>query len=281
MTTFQVLLQSFLKALTLTLPVSEAQTKAISQNLLNWTLPFAEIELLVLSTATLAILFFFRFDWLGMISAGITSVFRPLSLKADTRTLDQQSLIFLLIAFVPVRILSLLLDAPPIDVNLIPPPLLSGACMIAGAFALLGSSRWNKRINGLNHLRISHAFWISMASLLSLIPGFSLAGLLWAGFAFCNYNHEAIFKISGMLLGLSVFSKTASTVQSVSFPDAFAQIGYLNSAAVIVVAFTVIWISLEHLQKSLSEATYKNFQWLGLLSGVAFFALYFLGHFPE
>ena len=101
MTTFQVLIESFLKALTSILPISGLIPETLTRTLLEWTLPVAEIELLLKMTASLVILIFFRFDWLGMLSATLTTLVRPMSLKQDTRSLDQHTLIFMLMIFLP------------------------------------------------------------------------------------------------------------------------------------------------------------------------------------
>ncbi|MBU6153433.1 MAG: hypothetical protein KGP28_03940 [Bdellovibrionales bacterium] len=281
MTTFQVLLESFLKALTLILPISESQIRTLTVHLLNWTLPFSEIELIIFATASFALLLFFRYDWLGLLSAGITTLFRPMSIRSESRNLDQHSLMFLLISFLPVALLHLFLEQPLIDSSVVSPSLLAGGGLLLTGFGFLASSRWNKRIHGLNHLRLSHAFAIALAGGFSMMPGFPLVGLLWIGFAFCNYHYEAIGKYSGLLVGLGVFSKTISLLQSLSLREAFERVGYLNSTAVVVIGFTVVWICLEHLQKSLSETSFKNFQWLSIVSGTVLFILYFAGFLPE
>ena len=281
MTTFQVLIESFLKALTTVLPVSGTAVEALTQSLLDWSLPVSEIELLIYTTSSFVFLVFFRYDWLGMISAGITSVFRPLSLRGESRSLDQHTLIFILIAFLPARFFDLFFGTSLLESGLAPRPVLAGAGLLITGFAFLASSRWNKRIHGLNHLRLVHALALAGAGVLSVVPGFPAVGLLWIAFAFCNYHFEAIFKYTGLLIGLGIFSKTIGILQNQSFRDAFEQIGYLNSGAVFVIAITVIWISLENLQKSLSESTFKNFQWLSMITGAALIALFFLDKLPE
>jgi hypothetical protein len=60
---------------------------------------------------------------------------------------------------------------------------------------------------------------------------------------------------------------------TVGIRDSIEQIGRLNSLAIAVAAFSLFWIGLENLQKTLSENTYRNFQWINLASAVGFFAL--------
>jgi undecaprenyl pyrophosphate phosphatase UppP len=281
MTTFQILIESFLKALTTVLPVSGTAVEALTHSLLNWSLPVSEIELLIYTIASFVFLIFFRYDWLGLISAGLTSVFRPMSLRSESRSLDQHTLIFILIALLPAKFVEIFAGSTFAESGLAPKPVLAGAGLLITGFALLASSRWNKRIHGLNHLRLAHAIAIAGAGVLSLVPGFPAVGLIWIAFAFCNYHFEAIYKYTGILIGIGIFSKTIELLQNQAFRDAFDQIGYLNSGAVVVIAFTVIWISLENLQKNLSESIFRNFQWLSMLTGAALIILFFMDMLPE
>jgi undecaprenyl pyrophosphate phosphatase UppP len=281
MTTFQILIQSLLSALTLPLPLSSAPLDALSRDLLEWSLPMSEIEALTLCMASLAFLIFFRFDWLGLLSAAISSVVRPMSLRTDSRSLDQHTLIFLLLAFLPVRVLAMVLGPVPLDAGFGSKSLFAGIALVLTGFGFFASARWNKRIHGLNHLRISHVLGIAAAGALSLLPGFPPVGLLWIAFAFCNYHYESIFKFSAILVGLGIFTRTYQILEVQGIRDAVEKLGYLNSAAGLVIAFSVLWISLDHLQKTLSESTFKNFQWLNLLAGSAMVALYFAGILSE
>jgi len=279
MTTFQVLIESFLKALSTILPWSSSIPDALTRNTLEWSLPIEAIELITLMTASLALLVFFRFDWLGILSAGITSISRPMSLKSESRTLDQHILVFLLIVGIPLILISKSLTSWVHDPEALPWPLVTGGGLFLVAIGLLASSRWNKRIRGLNHLRLIDAVLVGSLALLSAIPGIPLLALLWIGFAFSNYHYEAIAKYSALLLGISVFARTLEAIQTLSLKDAFSEVGALNSLAVVVVGFTVIWIGIETVQKSLSEESFKNYKWLSLASGIFLVTLHFMGKF--
>jgi undecaprenyl pyrophosphate phosphatase UppP len=281
MTTFQVLVESFLKALTTILPVSSAPADALTRNLLEWTLPVEEIGLLVLLTSSLVLLLFFRYDWLALLSAGLTSVFRPASLKEETRSLDQHTLVFILIALIPARVLGIFFGAELAKPEGIPAPVVSGLGLLLTGILFFASARWNKRIHGLNHLRMIHVAAPALAGVLSLLPGFPPVGLLWIAFAFCNYHYEAVFKFSALLAALGIFISTILSFQNHDIREVVREIGYLNSGAAIVVVFTVLWISLESFQKSLSANSMRNFQWLSFASGAVMLALYFLNKIPE
>jgi hypothetical protein len=278
MTTFQALADAFFKALTHLIPISKLLPDTITQGLMHWSLPNTELELLVLLMGSLAFLIFFRFDWLGMVSAALTSIVNPLSLKPNRRTLDQHTLIFLFIVFIPSFILNHALKALILENEILMHPfLLAGLSLVLG-LVFQFSHRWNKRIFGLNHLKLGHAWVISLILLASVHPIFPMIGLLWIGFAVMNYHFEAIFKYSMLILGFDIFLETLTHLSQVGIKGAVEQVGALNSIAVLVISFTVFWIGLENLQKTLTEATFKTFQWISLAVTAYFVAYYFLHH---
>jgi undecaprenyl pyrophosphate phosphatase UppP len=276
MTTFQVLMEALFRALTRLIPISPAVNESLSSRLMHWSVPVQELEFLVLLTGSLTLLFFFRFDWLGILSAALTTTFKPLSLKPDRRTLDQHTLLFLLTVFLPSFLCSHFLKPFLQENEALSHPLLAGGLTLLLAFGLNFSHRWNKRIFGLNHLKLVHGLLIATLTLLSAHPALPLIGLLWIGFALNNYHYEAVYKYSMLILGLHLFTTTLTLLGHTGLRAAFEQLGALNSLAILALSFTVFWIGLENLQKSLSEATFKTFQWLNVGVAIYFAVLYFL-----
>ena len=276
MTTFQALVDAFLSALSHLVPLSETVLENVSQTVFHWPTASHEIHLLVVSMGVIAFLTFFRFDWLGMISAFLKSVARPLSLKPEERNLDQHTLLFLLIISLPHLIGRRLLAPVVADSEILNHPLFLAAASALLAFGFHFSHRWNKRIHGLNHLKLIDAVPIAILGLFSCLPIFPYIGMLWIGFALNNYHTEAIFKYSMLALGIDLIAELISLWSSIGVKSAMETIGHLNSVAVFVVSFTVFWIGLENLQKNLSEATYKSFKWVSLCAGIFFVVVYFI-----
>lgn len=276
MTTFQFLVDAFVRALTHLIPISSLLPESILKTQLGWTLPDGEMELLILFTASVTFLVYFRYDWLGLISASLTSLIHPLSLKSDRRTLDQHNLLFFLIAFLPLLAARITLGSVIWSDDFTRHPGVAGILTLALSVFFHLSSRWNKRIFGLNHLKLPHAVLLAILSLFSLHPAIPLVGALWVGFAFCNYHFESIYKYSMLIAGFALFSATAFQFSHYSLREAFDQIGHLNSIAVLVVGVTVFWIGLENLQKTLQESTYRTFLWLNAAAGIYFFVSFFM-----
>jgi undecaprenyl pyrophosphate phosphatase UppP len=276
MTTFQALIDAFLHALAQILPISDAVPNALLQTVLHWPSGGQEILCLILCMATFAFLIFFRFDWLGMISAFFRSIFQPMSLKTEARSLDQHTLMFLLLVFLPAYLLRHF-TAPLISENeIITHPFVNAILTASFAFGLYFAHRWNKRINGLNHLKLFDGFFIGAITLLSAHPALPYIGLLWFGLAVRNYHYEAVFKYSMLALGSTLMAGTVHVLSHVGLKSSFDTLGHLNSVAILVVSFVTFWMSLENLQKSLNESTFRTFQWLNGVFALFFVAVYFL-----
>jgi hypothetical protein len=273
MTTFQYIIDGILSALAQIIPLSDATLNEFERDLLGWGPTTHELFLLVTFMGVLNFLFFFRYDWLGLTSGFLKSVIRPISLKPSLRTLDQHTVLFLLIIVVP-NFLAHHFVTPLIRDN----ELLMhfgvfafGSIVIAGLFQF--AANWNKRLKGLNHVALPDAVFISALSLLSLHPSIPLVAMLWAGFAIRNYHYEAVFKFSMIIVGLEVFVHFIQLFLDIPFKTALQSVGYLNSIAVLVTTFTVFWIALENLQKGINEGTLRFFKWLHILFALGLIAM--------
>jgi undecaprenyl pyrophosphate phosphatase UppP len=276
MTTFQLLVDALARALTHLIPVTPMLPESLFNTQLGWSIPEGEMELLVLFTASVTFLVYFRYDWLGVVSAALTSLIHPMSLKPERRSLDQHNLLFFLIVFLPLLAVRMTLGSVIWPDESIHHLGIAGILtFVIGVFFHL-SSRWNRRIFGLNHLKLPHAALLAVLALFSLHPALPLVGILWIGFAFRNYHYESVFKYSMLINGLALFSATAIQFSRFSLREAFDQIGHLNSIAVLVVGVTVFWIGLENLQKTLQESTYRAFLWIHVAVGIYFFVSFFM-----
>jgi undecaprenyl pyrophosphate phosphatase UppP len=279
MTTFQALIDAFMHSLAQMLPLSEAVPNSFAQTVLHWPVGSPEILCLISCMGSLAFLIFFRFDWLGMISAFFRSIFQPMTLKSDQRSLDQHTLMFLLLISVPAMLLRHFLAPLFAENEILTHPFVNAVLTGILAFGIYFSHRWNKRINGLNHLKLFDGFFIGAFTLLSAHPALPYIGLLWIAFALRNYHYEAVFKYSYLALGFTLFVSSISLMVGVGFKTSLDLVGHLNSVAILVVSFVTFWMILENLQKNLNESTYRAFQWLNGIFALFFIAVYFLRDF--
>ena len=276
MTTFQYIIDAILTALTRLLPLPEAVPQELYRSILKWSPSTPELQLLVCLVGTLCLLFFFRFDWLGLISACLKSIVNPRSLRASERTLDQHTVLFLTIVTVPSVITKIFLQPLLRDHEILAHPfgMMVGLFLVAGFFQF--AANWNKRLKGLNHVRLLDAFFIGALTLLTAHPALSIVAVLWIGFALMNYHYEAIFKYSMLILGIHLMINVFSLMHEMSLKSAFNGVGHLNSIAILVVSITTFWMTLENLQVSLNESTLKAFKWFSVLFGLFYGAVYFI-----
>lgn len=276
MTTFQYIIDAILNALTHIIPLSDSVPRDIYQYVLHWNPSSPELQLLVTLTGVLVFLIFFRYDWLGLISASIKSIVQPKTLKSDTRTLDQQSVLFLLIVCIPSFFAQRVLLPFVRENEWISQPFVMAAVFFIVGILFRVAANWNKRIKGLNHLRLTDAILIAVISAFSFHPAISIVFTLWIGFAFTNYHYEAIFKYSMLILGIETLAHFFTLLHETSLSQSFEAVGHLNAIAVLVLAFTTFWVTLEQLQKNLSEHTFKAFQWVSILCAFFYIAVYFI-----
>jgi len=276
MTTFQYIVDAILGALTQVIPFSEVIPRDLSRFVFHWTSPTAELELLVTLMGALVFLIFFRYDWLGLVSALLKSIVKPASLKNEVRTLDQQSVLFLLIVCIPTFFAERVILPFLRDNEWVNHPLVLTGLFIIMAALFQFSANWNKRIKGLNHLRLIDAIGIAILCFFSFHPAVPLLFTLWVGFAFANYHYEAVFKYSMLIAGIEIFARFFSLLTDTSLSQAFSTVGALNAVAVLVLAFTAFWMTLEQLQKNLSEHTFRAFKWLSFACALFYVAIYFI-----
>ena len=275
MSTFQVIIDSILRVLSGVIPFSYSWASQLEEHFLHFSSKI-EIDYLVTLILCASFLIYFRFDWLGVISAFMKTIVQPKSIKSENRTLDQEVLIFLSAISIPNILIHHWLSPLIADVEFLNTPISDGILFLVSFGLLRFAAGWNRRVRGLNHLRSIDVIPIVLISILSIHPVFSLALVLWVGFCLTNYHYDAIFKYSMMLLGIRSFAHLFKMMGSVTISGALESVGHLNAIAMVVVCFTIIWMTIEHLQKNLSENTLRSFQWLSIFASLSSFALHFL-----
>lgn len=275
MTTFQVIIDSILRALSGVIPLSYAWASRMEEHFLHFSSKL-EVEFLMTLVLGITFLVYFRFDWLGLFTGGVKLITQPRSFRPENRTLDQEVVLFLAAVSIPLLLLRYWLFPAVESSEFFSSPITYGVLFVGAAGMLRFAFRWNKRIKGLNHLRVFDATTVFLVSLLSLHPAFPLALVFWLGLSVVNFHYEAIFKYSMLLLGIQVFAHLIQLLGDVSMQGAFRAMGILNGVAAVVVAFTVLWMTIENLQKNMSENTFRSFQWLNVIAAFSSFALHFL-----
>lgn len=282
MPTFQIILYAVLQAISTLLPFSPNAAKDFLKAFLEWGAPSAELQYWVTLLLVGVLLFFFRFDWLGIISALLKTIVRPKSLNATEKTLDQQIVLFLLLASIPGIILRAAVQNHWIefpDDLLTQPILMILAAFLSFVFLQLGL-KLNRRLRGLNHLRLTDAVTVGAFLLLAAHPGFSILLLSFSAFAICHYHSEAIFKYSLLILTLFLISQLCTLGTDLNLGDTLRHIGTMNVIVVTVLTLTFSWVTLENTSKNFTLRSYENsfrfFRWVQLIILIGYAVVWYL-----
>jgi undecaprenyl-diphosphatase len=171
---FQALVLGVVQGLTEFLPISSSGHLIIVPAVLGWrdpfigSLPFA----VMLHVGTLlALLIYFRHDWLRLASAGVAFA-RERSVAGDA---DRRLLVLLAVTVIPAGLVGILFnDVIEREVRSVG---LVTLMLLVGAAILWLADRWGARDRGIGDLTVRGAFGIGVAQAAALVPGISRSGV--------------------------------------------------------------------------------------------------------
>jgi undecaprenyl-diphosphatase len=194
--TFQALVMGIVQGLTEFLPVSSSGHLVIVPYLLGWTDPFitslAFSVMLHLGTLV-ALLVYFRADWLAIIPAGIASI-RDRSLGTDpNRKLAWLLVVATIPAVIAGPILNDRLEAAVRTAEDV------AVAIVIGAAILWLADQVGRKVKGLEQISFRLAFVFGLAQSLALVPGISRAGITISAGLFAGLTREAAARFSFLM----------------------------------------------------------------------------------
>jgi undecaprenyl-diphosphatase len=194
--TFQALIMGIVQGLTEFLPVSSSGHLVIVPYLFGWTDPFitslAFSVMLHLGTLV-ALLVYFRADWLVIIPAGIASV-RERSLGTDpNRKLAWLLVVATIPAVIAGPILNDRLEAAVRTAEDV------AVAIVIGAAILWLADQVGRKVDGLERITFRLAFVIGLAQSFALVPGISRAGITISAGLFAGLTREAAARFSFLM----------------------------------------------------------------------------------
>ena len=201
-TTFQALVMGIVQGLTEFLPVSSSGHLVIVPHLLGWTDPFitslAFSVMLHLGTLV-ALLVYFRSDWLVLIPAGLAAV-RDRSLRDDSnRKLAWLLVVATIPAVIAGPILSDRLEAAVRTAEDV------AIALVIGAAILWLADQVGRKADGIERVSFPLAFVIGLAQSLALVPGISRAGMTISAGLFAGLTREAAARF-GFLMATPIIA---------------------------------------------------------------------------
>ena len=192
----QALVMGLVQGLTEFLPISSSGHLILVPWLFGWQDPFIDSVAftVVLHMGTLlALLAYFRRDWLTLVPAGLAAI-RDRSFKGDD---DRRMAWLLAVATIPAILVGPLFDntveaavRKPAEVALM---------LCVGAAILWLAERWGSKLREMGSLSFLHAFGIGVAQTIALVPGISRSGISISAGLFLGLKREAAARFSFLL----------------------------------------------------------------------------------
>jgi undecaprenyl-diphosphatase len=192
----QALIMGLVQGLTEFIPVSSSGHLILVPWLFGWKDPFIDSVLftVILHMGTLlALLVYFRRDWITLIPAGLATI-RDRSFKSD----DNRKMAWLIaVATIPAIAVGPLFESKLADLVREPAPVAAMLCV--GAAILWLSDRWGTKLREMGSLTFVNAFGIGVAQALALVPGISRSGISISAGLFLGLKREAAARFSFLM----------------------------------------------------------------------------------
>jgi undecaprenyl-diphosphatase len=192
----QAIVMGVVQGLTEFLPISSSGHLIVVPELLGWHDPFIEslaFSVMLHLGTLVALLIFFRADWLRLVPAWFASV-RDRSIADDP---DRRLSWLLLISTVPAVIVGLLLndliEAPFREARLV------AVTLVVGGAILWLAERVGRKTRVIADLSARGALGIGVAQALALVPGISRSGISISAGLFAGLDRESAARFSFLM----------------------------------------------------------------------------------
>jgi undecaprenyl-diphosphatase len=193
---FQAMVMGIVQGLTEFLPISSSGHLILVPYLFGWDDPFIDslaFSVVLHGGTLLALLVYFRDDWLRLIPAGF-AVLRDRSFKGDP---DRRLAWLLVVSTIPAAIAGALLN-DFVERTVREPGLVAVMLVLAGVLLWL-ADRWGARIHALDRLSFRGALGIGLAQTIALIPGTSRSGISITAALFAGLDRTAAVRYSFLM----------------------------------------------------------------------------------
>ena len=192
----QAIVLGIVQGLTEFLPVSSSGHLIVVPALLGWDDPFIEslaFSVMLHVATLLALLIYFRSDWLRLIPAGLATL-RDRSFRGDP---DRKLAWLLAASTIPAVIVGVLLN--DLIETAFREPRLVAMTLVAGAVVLWLADRLGSRTRPIAGLTFPMALGIGAAQALALVPGVSRSGISISAGLFAGLDREAAARFAFLM----------------------------------------------------------------------------------
>ena len=196
MDAYQAIVLGIVQGLTEFLPVSSSGHLIVVPALLGWHDPFIDslaFSVMLHMATLLALLVYFREDWLRLIPAGLAAI-RDRSLRGDP---DRRLAWLLVVATIPAVIAGVVLN-DPIE-NAFREARLVAVTLVIGAAILFLADRLGSRTRQMDSISFPLALGIGAAQALALVPGVSRSGISISAGLFAGLDRESAARFAFLM----------------------------------------------------------------------------------
>jgi undecaprenyl-diphosphatase len=240
----QALVMGVVQGLTEFLPVSSSGHLIVVPALLGWHDPFIDslaFSVMLHIATLLALLIYFRSDWLRLIPAGLAAV-RDRSFRDDA---DRRLAWLLALSTVPAVIAGLVLN-DAIETTFREARLVAVTLVVGGAILWL-ADRAGTKTKALRDVGPGTALGIGLAQALALVPGISRSGISISAGMFAGLDRESAARFSFLMAtpvtagaGLWEVRKLVSGETGLTVPIAPLVVGMVAALVAGLIAISVL-----------------------------------------
>ncbi len=262
MTSLQAIALGLIQGLSEFLPISSSAHLTLMPWLLGWEDPGLAFDVALHFGTLLAVLWYFRMEWLALIKAafGIVTTGR-------IETPEKRKLIHLILATIPGAIGGLLLQSKA-ESAFRSPQLIAIALIVMGIVLWLVDKLVDQR-RVLGEMRWVDALLIGLSQVIALIPGVSRSGSTITTGRGLRFDRESAAEFS-FLMSMPIIA--AAVV--LEGPKALAQEGLSNELISGVAASAISgWLAISVLMRFVTKHSYGIFAFYRIVLGIAVLAV--------
>ncbi|MGQ0642164.1 MAG: undecaprenyl-diphosphate phosphatase [Gemmatimonadaceae bacterium] len=262
MTVFRAVVLGVLQGLAEFLPISSSAHLALAPWVFGWQDPGLAFDVALHVGTLVAVLWYFRRDWLALGRSALDIVRR----RAVT-TPDEWRVVFLVVGTIPGAIAGVLLEEAA-ETTLRTPALIAVMLMIMG-IVLWAADKFARADRPLATMGWRDALLVGIAQAFALVPGVSRSGATMTAARLFRFDRRSAAVFS-FLLSMPITAAAAI----VKVPDAIAAGGFSAPLiAGVLAAALSSWLAIAVLLRYLAQHTFGVFALYRLALGIVILAL--------
>ena len=256
MTLFQAIVLGIIQGLSEFLPISSSAHLALAPWLFGWRDPGLAFDVALHFGTLLAVLWYFRHEWIALIGAAIRIV-RQRRLETD----EDRRVVYLILATIPGAIAGKLLESQA-ETAFRSPALVASALIVMGIILWVVDLR-ARQDRELGSMRWKDALIIGIAQMFAIIPGVSRSGSTMTAGRALGFTRQSAAVFS-FLMSMPIIAAAAT----LKLPDAIHQYGITTPFVVGVVSSALSgWLAIAVLLRFVTRNSFGVFAVYRLILG--------------